>query len=131
MELALLVQVVLHQLQIKPRQQQQASSTQHQQHAASCSSSSAGAIPSRLKPSWLHDVALFGLGAAGGSSSQAAAWAASGSSSGGGSFDDAPHKDTAAGPSVGALPRCELKRLVGFKVPAEPYWVEVGARRRA
>jgi hypothetical protein len=64
---------------------------------------------------WVQDVAVFGLGACGGSRQQELQWRASGSAGGA----------SAGGGGGAALPRCELRRLVGFKVPAEPWWVSI------
>jgi hypothetical protein len=71
---------------------------------------------------WVYGVAEFGLGCCGGSGLQEQQWALSGVAAGGSGMQGG------GGGSGGGvcLPRCELRRLVGFKVPAEPWWVRVG-----
>jgi hypothetical protein len=106
-ELALLLQLVLHTLVLTPvgqggQQQQQAQQQQAQQEL-------------RLAPprtgwlGWLRDVVVFGAGWCGGAAAQARVWNAEASP---------PPR----------LPRADLRRLVGFKVPAEGWRVRVRVR---
>jgi hypothetical protein len=67
---------------------------------------------------WLQRMAVFGLGSCGGSSKQRQQWWSSGVA--------------AAGSDVAfnvRLPRSDLQRLVGFKVPSEPWCVSVEPRQ--
>lgn len=121
MELACLVQLVLLQLpdlapmpqQQQQRQQQEGNSGEVQATGKQGSRAIGALLPSALQQ-WVRDVSVFGLGTCGGSRQQEQQWRASGIGGGGGGDGDA------------ALPRCELRRLVGFKVPAEPWWMSVG-----
>jgi len=65
----------------------------------------------------LKDVAVFGLGCGGGSSTEENEWLASGIGLAG---------TAAAAESAVQLPQCEMRRLVGFKVPAHPWQAAVG-----
>ncbi len=124
MELALLVQLVLLQLQLTPQNgagntaatNAAAHNSDHEQvtkreakgdsmHGC-CTSWMPGWLPVAVRR-WAADVAVFGLGA-GGCSRQVEQWCCSGD----------PQR---------LLPRANLLRLVGFKVPAEAWWVDVAA----
>jgi hypothetical protein len=122
MELALLLQLVLMQVELTPeKQQQQDQSTAAYDYIpkqyASQKSSSSSFVQCVL------DVAVFGLGMRGGSSKQEQQWRASGVK--GQLFKGSKAAAAAADDrKVGVrLPRPELRRLVGLKVPAEPWWV--------
>ena len=163
MELALLLQLVLLQLELTPlpakqqeqrrKQQQQPVNAAHQaQSSLTPAAGLAGQTPpfetaavaasppntaaeasvglpfglATLIPRWLRqqllDTAVFGLGACGGSSRQEQQWLGSGMRAAGGAAGYTK-ADRAGVP----LPGCELRRLVGFKVPAGPWWVTVTA----
>jgi hypothetical protein len=134
MELALLLQLVLVQLDLQPltQQRQQHQKQQQQQRCTPGALSQPGVSPeashmwgSLLLPrsvlERVRDVAVFGLGSWGGSTQQEQQWLASGVAASG----VMQHSSRGLrGPEV-RLPSCELKRLVGFKVPAEPWWADV------
>lgn len=110
MELALLVQLVLLQLQLVPDEAQlvfDSSST----HAAGTTKTKCGEGPgicNACMPQAVRNMLVYGLGALGGSQQQREQWRSSG---------DPQHK----------LPCCNLLRLVGFKVPEEPWLLQVSA----
>eukprot|EP00879_Flechtneria_rotunda_P018291 GHRR01019188.1.p1 GENE.GHRR01019188.1~~GHRR01019188.1.p1 ORF type:complete len:508 (+),score=214.12 GHRR01019188.1:966-2489(+) len=62
-------------------------------------------------PHWLQNVLVFGLGICGGSQQQCASWRASGD-------------------AAKLLPGCNLQRLVGVKVPSEPWWCYAEAAKK-
>jgi hypothetical protein len=119
MELSLFVQLVLLQLHLTPVPPPAAAADFARPAAAAAAAaaatkagnSTADSWPQRLLPQYLRDVLVFGLGALGGSQQQAAQWKASGD----------PQR---------LLPAANLLRLVGFKVPQEPWWLAVTPRRR-
>jgi hypothetical protein len=117
MELSLFVQLVLLQLHLTPVPPPTAAADSAGPAAAAAAAATkagnptADSWPQRLLPQYLRDVLVFGLGALGGSQQQAAQWRASGD----------PQR---------LLPAANLLRLVGFKVPQEPWWLAVTPRRR-
>jgi hypothetical protein len=120
MELSLFVQLVLLQLHLTPvtppPPPAAAAAPDSARPAAAAAVTSTGAPaavswPQRLLPQHLRDVLVFGLGALGGSQQQAAQWRASGD-------------------RQRLLPAANLLRLVGFKVPQEPWWLAVTPRRQ-
>jgi hypothetical protein len=126
MELALLLQLVLLQLELTQEQQQQQQQqkdpptakydSMSQQYACQKSSSS---FMQRVL-----DVTVFGLGMRGGSSKQEQQWQRSGVE--GQLFREGKAAAADGRKSVARLPRLpksDLRRLVGLKVPAEPWWV--------
>jgi hypothetical protein len=116
MELSLFVQLVLLQLHLTPVPAAAATADSARPAAAAAAASrmgdpAANSWQQQLLPRYLLDVLLFGLGACGGSQQQAAQWRASGD----------PQR---------LLPAANLLRLVGFKVPQEPWWLAVTPRRQ-
>jgi hypothetical protein len=117
MELALFVQLVLQQLQLTPLPAAAAAVADPARPAAAAETR--GGKPAepaangwqRLLPQSLQEMLIFGLGALGGSKQQAAQWRASGD----------PQR---------LLPAANLLRLVGFKIPQEPWWLVVTPRRQ-
>lgn len=136
MELALMLQLVLLQLNLTPTPWQQ----QHQQPPAAEAAAASVMQEDRTQPrrqqqqeqgqqtlvdlaqprpqGWLQRMAVFGLGSCGGSSKQQQQWWSSGVATAGGDV-----------PSDVRLPRSDLRRLVGFKVPSESWCVSVEPRQ--
>jgi hypothetical protein len=116
MELTLLLQLVLLQLELTQEQQQQ----QQQQYDAMSQQSACQKSSSRFMQRVL-DVTVFGLGMRGGSSKQEQQWQRSGVE--GQLFREGKAAAADGRKSVARLPKSDLRRLVGLKVPAEPWWV--------
>lgn len=124
MELALLVQLVLHQIQLLPdtvdaskgntgdssQSQQQEGHLTGVMHGKAATSTMIWRVCKTCLPDtlldWARDVAVFGAGVCGGSQQQGKAWCCSGD----------PQQ---------LLPAPNLLRLVGFKIPMSPWWVRV------
>lgn len=132
MELALMLQLVLLQIELSPEQQQQqdpttaavtATGTQHdsRQTCSSVADFVQAMVPGVLRR-WVLDVAVFGLGMRGGSSKQEQHWQASGVA---GQLSEQDKAAADGRTAIARLPKLELRRLVGLKVPAEPWWVAV------
>lgn len=124
MELALLLQLVLLQLDLTPPDTTMAAPPGQHEACTECKGSSAvvslvrSLLPKGLQQH-LQQVAVFGLGSGGGSSLQARQWLASGAAASG------------EGGACGVrLPPFDLQRLVGFKVPAESWVVGVAGREQ-
>jgi hypothetical protein len=122
MELALLVQLVLLQLHLTPLPPPAAAPITHSANltpAAAAGTRRRGKTAAAAAKGWqallpqhVQELLVFGLGALGGAQQQAAQWRESGD-------------------PQGLLPAANLLRLVGFKVPQEPWWLAVTPRRQS